>query len=497
MRIFILFILACLLMISFYSCNPNQKPDNIQVEQYKKFVSEMKSRGFNTGNILVYENGEVIFESSNGLRTISPIDSLTLNSQFRLASVSKQFTGVAVMKLKQAGKLEYDQKVNTILTNFPYDNITIRHLLHHMSGLADYEEIIEDNFIPQDSTKRYILGNDEILKVFFDASPGLNFQPGEKWEYSNTGYMILASIVEKVSKQHFRNFLKEEIFEPLGMSNTTLYSYQEGDDPNMPNRVFGYQKELNQKDYELNDYDIVNDVRGDGGIYSTLNDLYKWNMAVANYKVLSKEYIDEAWSWGTLNNGEKTRYGFGWKFPEDKTVPKAVFHAGGWVGFGTFLYNEIETKSGYIVLTNDSWESFEPITDAIDSIRVGAPYVLQKRSIGRGMAERFFSEDLNTAVHFYEQNKSDSNLYNVDVYELNNLGYELLNNNYLDEALLIFKLNVDEYSLIAGTYDSYGNALLTAGDSLKALENFKTAYKMDTSFNHTKDKILLLEAELN
>jgi CubicO group peptidase (beta-lactamase class C family) len=383
MKPFIPFSLICLLIVSFSSCIIKEKSGNEQVKQYEKFVSEMKSRGFNTGNILVYEKGEVIFESSNGLRTINPIDSLTLESQFRLASVSKQFTGVAMMKLKQAGKLDYDQKVNTILPDFPYDNISIRHLLHHTSGLDDYEEIIEEYFIPQDPTKRYILGNNEILKIFFDVNPDLIFQPGEEWEYSNTGYMILASIVEKVSGQHFRFFLKDNIFDPLGMSNTTLYNYQEGDDPNMPNRVFGYQKALNQKDYKLNDYDIVNDVRGDGGIYSTLEDLYKWNLALVNYKTLPKDYMDEAWSWGILNNSEKTRYGFGWNFPKDKTAPKAVFHSGGWVGFGTFLYNEIETKSGYIVLTNNSWESFDPIIDAIDSIRVGAPYVLQKRSIGK------------------------------------------------------------------------------------------------------------------
>ena len=375
------FVLAGLLILSFSSCKQKELSlKNSKVKQYAKFISEMKSKGFTTGNILVYENSEVVFQSSDGLRSIDPIDSLSLNSQFRLASVSKQFTGVAIMKLKQSGNLDYDQKVSTILTDFPYDNITIRNLLLHTSGLADYEKIIEENFIPQDPIKRYLLGNNEILKIFFDVNPDLNFQPGEQWEYSNTGYMILASVVEKVSKQHFRDFLKENIFEPLGMSNTTLYNYQEGIDPNMPNRVFGYQKALNQKDYKLNDYDIVNDVRGDGGIYSTLNDLYKWNMALVNYKVLPKKYLDEAWSWGTLNNGERTRYGFGWKFLKDKKKPKTVFHAGGWVGFGTYLFNEIDTKSGYIVLTNSSsWESIIAITDAIDSIRADVLYVLPKK----------------------------------------------------------------------------------------------------------------------
>ena len=375
MKLTLKFVLIGLLILSFSSCKQKETSlTNSKVNQYAKFISDMKSKGFTTGNILVYENGEIVFQSSDGLRSIDPIDSLTLNSQFRLASVSKQFTGVAIMKLKQSGNLYYNQKVNTILTDFPHDNITIKHLLHHTSGLADYIEIIKENFMPQKSTKRYILGNNEILNIFYDTNPKLNFQPGEEWEYSNTGYMVLASIVEKVSKQHFRDFLKENIFEPFGMSNTTLFNYQEGNDPNMPNRVFGYQKALNQKDYKLNDYHIVNDVRGDGGIYSTLNDLYKWNMALVNYKVLPKEYLDEAWSWGTLNNGEKIIYGFGWfRFLEDKTKPKTVFHSGGWVGFATYLFNEIETKSGYIVLTNNSTRVIFDIKNAIDSIRVDVP----------------------------------------------------------------------------------------------------------------------------
>ena len=373
MKLTLKFVLIGLLILSFSSCKQKETSlTNSKVKQYAKFISDMKSKGFMTGNILVYENGEVVFQSSDGLRSIDPIDSLTLNSQFRLASVSKQFTGVAIMKLKQSGNLDYDQKVNTILTDFPHDNITIKHLLHHTSGLADYIDIIKENFVPQDSTKRYILGNNKILNIFYDTNPKLNFQPGEEWEYSNTGYMVLASIVEKVSKQHFRDFLKENIFEPFGMSNTTLFNYQEGNALNIPNRVFGYKKALNQKDYKLNDYHIVNDARGDGGIYSTLNDLYKWNMALVNHKVLPKEYLDEAWSRGTLNNAEKTRYGFGW-FLEDETKPKTVFHSGGWVGFSTYLFNEIETKSGYIVLTNNSTRVISDIKNAIDSIRADVP----------------------------------------------------------------------------------------------------------------------------
>ena len=369
MKLFFKYILLSLIFISFSSCNQNVSSSTCsQANKYSEFISCMKSKGLSTGNILVYEKGEIVFQSSNGLRTIDPIDSLTLNSQFRLASVSKQFTSVAVMKLKQEGKLDYNQKVSSILNDFPHDNITIKHLLQHTSGIADYIKIISQNYVPQNSTKRDILGNNEILDIFYNSNPKLKFQPGEKYEYSNTGYLILASIVEEVSKQHFREFLKENIFDPLNMNNTLLYSYKEGYDSDIPNRVFGYSLNEEKDGYKLNDYHVVNDVRGDGGIYSTINDLFKWNMALLDYKVVPKKLLDEAWRVGTLNNGEDFGYGYGWVIGES-SKPKSVFHSGGWVGFVTYLYNEIDTKSGYVILTNDSSRVLVDIINSINSIR--------------------------------------------------------------------------------------------------------------------------------
>ena len=375
MKLFFKYILLSLIFISFSSCNQNVSSSTCsQANKYSEFISCMKSKGLSTGNILVYEKGEIVFQSSNGLRTIDPIDSLTLNSQYRLASVSKQFTSVAVMKLKQEGKLDYNQKVSSILNDFPHDNITIKHLLQHTSGIADYIKIISQNYVPQNSTKRDILGNNEILDIFYNSNPKLKFQPGEKYEYSNTGYLILASIVEEVSKQHFREFLKENIFDPLNMNNTLLYSYKEGYDSDIPNRVFGYSLNEEKDGYELNDYHVVNDVRGDGGIYSTINDLFKWNMALLDYKVVPKKLLDEAWRVGTLNNGEDFGYGYGWVIGE-RTKPKSVFHSGGWVGFVTYLYNEIDTKSGYVILTNDSSRVLVDIINSINSIRETGKYV--------------------------------------------------------------------------------------------------------------------------
>ncbi|WP_052467178.1 serine hydrolase [Psychroserpens damuponensis] len=498
MRLLNQLLIVCLFFACFFSCKDASKNNAVvsAKSEYANFISDMTSKGIPTGNILVYEDGEVVFKSSNGLRSINPIDSLSLNSQFRLASVSKQFTGMAIMKLKEAGKLEYDQKVNTILTDFPYDTITVRQLLHHTSGLTDYERLIDENFVKTDSTKQYILGNDEILELFYKVNPELDFQPGEKWAYSNTGYLVLASIVEKLSGQHFREFLKAHITDPIGMTNTTLYEYQMDADPNMPNRVFGYRKGLNQNDLISNDYNIVNDVRGDGGIYSTAEDLYKWNMALANHTIISKDYLEEAWYSGQTNDGAYIGYGFGWFLDYNPGNPIVVNHSGGWVGFVTFLQNEVDAKSGFIILTNDSGENFGAIYDNIENIRAGKPYQMPRESVYKAMAKKIYENDVNQAITFYNSVKTDTINYRVSENDINQLGYLLINENKVDAAAQVFKLNIREHPKSANVYDSYGDALLMQGDSIQALANFQMCYQMDESLTYAKDKAEALENAL-
>ncbi|OUS02050.1 hypothetical protein A9Q86_05210 [Flavobacteriales bacterium 33_180_T64] len=489
------FSLVCLILVCFFSC----KKETVIVVQdtpseYAEFVSVMKTQGISTGNILIYKDGAIVFKSANGLRSTNPVDSLDLNSQFRLASVSKQFTGMAIMKLKEAGELEYDQNVNTVLIDFPYDNITIRQLLHHISGLTDYERLIDENFVKTDSTKNYILGNNEILKEFYRVNPELDFQPGEKWEYSNTGYLVLASIVEHISGQHFRDFLREQIFDPVGMTNTTLYKYQEAIDTKMPNRVFGYRLALDQKTVIANDYNIVNDVRGDGGIYSTLDDLYKWNMALANYSIISKEYLDEAWVSGKTNDGEYFGYGFGWFLEYNPGEPKVVNHSGGWVGFATFLHNEVDSKSGFIVLTNNSTEHFGDIMRGVTNLIEGQPYEIPKAHIKNVLAEKILSENIESGIKYYNELKTNSpDDYNFEEAELNVLGYRLLQSDRVEDGLQVFKLNIEQFPNAANPYDSYGDALLMKGDTLQALENFRKCYAMDSTLNYAEEKANALE----
>ncbi|GAA4272801.1 serine hydrolase [Aquimarina gracilis] len=486
---------GCLFLVCFLSCKTKNQDATTNSITYDNLLQEFKTLGISTGNLLVYKNGQIVHQSASGLRSINPIDSLNLDSQFRLASVSKQFTGMSIMKLKEAGKLDYDQKVNSILTDFPYDTITIRHLLHHVSGLEDYERMMHEHWQSQDTTGTETIGNNKIMKVFFERNPKLRFMPGDKYEYSNTGYLILASIVEKISGQHFREFLKENIFEPVGMKNTLLYSYQVDADPTMPNRVFGYNTALNQVDLVSDDYHLVNDVRGDGGIYSTVEDLYKWNLALANHTIIAKEYLDEAFTPGVLNNGEKTRYGFGWGLNSDDGKEE-VFHSGGWVGFRTFLFNDLKTKSGLVLLTNNSNDNFFDILNGAKNILTDQPVVLPKRALHKEMAQKIIAENIESGIRHYQAKKLDTTTYHISERTINVLGYQFLAQDHLEEALKIFELNINEYPNSANTYDSYGDALLVKGDSLKALQHFKKCYQMDTTLTYAKDKAAKLEALL-
>ena len=493
------FFALCLCMAGVYACQDNTPNAKLagNAAAYTKFVNTMKAKGLPTGNILVYDKGAVLFKSTNGLRAIHPKDSLDMNSQFRLASVSKQFTGMAIMKLKAAGKLDYDQKVHTIVTDFPYQEITIRQLLHHTSGLTDYERIVDEYFVKTDSTKQYILGNEDILDLFYRVNPDLDFQPGEQWAYSNTGYIVLASIVEALSGQHFRTFLKEQITDPLGMTNTVLYKYQVEADPNMPNRVFGYRKALNQTNLITNDYNIVNDVRGDGGIYSTLDDLFKWNMALANHSIISKSYLDEAWTSGQTNDGEYIGYGFGWFLDYNPGEPRVLSHSGGWVGFVTYLQNDVDAKSGFILLTNDSGENASVILEAIESIRANGTYQKPRISVYRTMAKYIYEGDTQKALSWYHQVKLDTMAYAVSENDINQLGYLLLNDDNVDAATKVFQLNKTEHPQSANVYDSYGDALLRQGDTIQALANFKRCFEMDASLSYAKDKADALEKALS
>lgn len=357
---------VAIIVLSFQTRNKQPLSDN-----YRDFLSETYQNKTFNGNALIVEKGKIVYQGSFGISNIDPIDSLQLDSQFRLASVSKQFTATGIMLLKEEGKLTYDQDLKEFIPELPYNGITIRHLLHHTSGLPDYEALLNENWKPAlapDDPARLVPGNDAVIALLVNKKPEPRFKPGEKWEYSNTGYLLLASIVKRASGQPFETYLKEQIFEPAKMMHTSVYAFVPGNDPKMPGRVYGYSSGSNSRDLTYQDTNYLNTVQGDGGIYSTIGDLYRWDRILHTSEILTEEMKNEAFTPAILNDGKKTNYGFGWFIPEKSEGQKTVSHGGGWVGFRTYIYREIDANNCIILLTNHSSPHFDEILDGLKTI---------------------------------------------------------------------------------------------------------------------------------
>jgi CubicO group peptidase (beta-lactamase class C family) len=303
--------------------------------------------------VLIADKGNIIYQKSFGKGNHVSNTDLNAESVFELASVSKQFTAMGIMLLKKQGKLNYEDSLRKFFPELPYYNITVRQLLNHTSGLPDYMQLFT---IHWDRAK--IATNKDLIALLAKHKPAMHFVPGEKWEYSNTGYALLASIIEKASGENFGDYLQKNIFQPLGMKSTLVYR-RRYEKKTIPNYAFGYVYDRDKK-FALPDsvkevapvVFCLDGIVGDGTVNSTVNDLLKWDRALYTEKLVSKEMMNEALQPGTLNDGKKTSYGFGWAVGELKGAGKIVNHSGGWPGYNTYIERNIEKDKTIIILRN-------------------------------------------------------------------------------------------------------------------------------------------------
>ena len=486
--------LVLLVMFLLTAC---QTEIEVKTNNYEDFLSQAYAKGQFNGNALILEDGEIVFQGSFGIGNIDPIDSLNLSSIFRLGSVSKQFTAMGIMKLKESGKLTYDQNIKDFIPELPYEGVTIRHLLNHVSGLPDYMDMMNKNWnteLEEINPDKFVSGNIDLIEMFAKVKPQIHFEPGEKWEYSNTGYVLLASIVSRASGMSFGQFLKEQIFKPAKMTSTSVYTYVPGNDPQMPLRVYGYRTALNGIDLVSTDIHYLNPVAGDGGIYSTLGDLLKWDRILYTEDLISKNTREEAFTPAILNNGDTTSYGFGWGIGKSLSGKKVVAHSGGWVGFITYIYREVEENNCIIILTNNSSRYFGTIIDPLKNILHDQPFEMPKMSISEAIGKVVINDGVDIAIGQYKKIKADKpDEYDFAENQLNRLGYQLIQLDRIDDAVKIFRLNQEEFSQSANTYDSFGDALLASGDTTNSLINFKKAFAMDSTLTATKEKLMRIE----
>jgi CubicO group peptidase (beta-lactamase class C family) len=331
------------------------------------------------GNVLVAEKGKIIYQQALGYADYNTNRLLNDSSVFELASVSKQFTAMAIMILKERNQLSYDDHVTKFFPDFPYDNITIRNLLTHTSGLPDYETQFEKNW-----DKKKIAFNRDVIEMLKQRKDTLSFKPGTKWSYSNTGFAVLGAIIQKVSGMSYNDFLSKNIFQPLGMTHTFVYNTRRSTGNIPANYALGFVYSDSLKRYILPDslkkFDIVyylDGIVGDGCVNSTTTDLFKWDRALNSNKLISKASLDEMLSplVKTSPSDSNSFYGYGVFVQPKSDKGKVISHTGSWPGYRTLIVRKPEVDETIIVLSNNE-SSIPFFRVAIESILNNEPLVM-------------------------------------------------------------------------------------------------------------------------
>lgn len=346
-------VLLCALLLS----RTPAAQERADVGQIDALFSALQSDNAPGAAVLVLQDGQPLFERGYGVANLKTLRRIDARTNFRLASVTKQFTAMAVMLLVHDGKLSYDARLTDVLPDFPeYGNaITVRHLLNHTSGLPDYEDLMPkvDRSTSHGEVVRQIQ-DDEVLELL-ERQRTTKFPPGSSWDYSNSGYVVLGVLVGRVSGRPFGDFLRERIFSPLGMNHSI--AYQKGRNE-VPDRAFGHS--LRSNAWRQTDQSPTSATLGDGGVYSSLADMERWDRALREHALLGEGEMRAAITPVKVPDkapaepdGTPAEYGFGW-FLNPYRGHARMWHYGETVGFRTTIQRFPDDKLTIIVLCNRS-----------------------------------------------------------------------------------------------------------------------------------------------
>ena len=321
--------------------------EDSEASRIHEHLTRLQAKGRFNGVALYASEGEIRLNEAYGYADVRKKKRLAADFVFNLASVSKQFTAMAIMMLKEQGSLGYDDKVTRFIPTLPYKEITIRQLLQHTSGLPEYFDMMEE---PDDEDT--LLTSHDVLAAFVEAEPALDFAPGTRHVYCNTGYALLSLVIEAASGTSYASFLQDSIFSPLDMQSSFVYD-PEAIKPFNSRRAYGFSED------EESDMGYMDGIVGDGGIYSTTADLVLWDRALREDVLVSARTLREALTPGTLKNGKSFNYGFGWTIEDH-----LWWHSGSWAGFRNNITRYTDGDL-MVILTNDSNEEVDDIDNWI------------------------------------------------------------------------------------------------------------------------------------
>lgn len=304
-----------------------------------------KKHGFN-GNMLVAKKGQILYEKAIGWADYLHRDSLTINSEFELASITKTFTGVAVMQLVEEGKLNLNDNVKKFFPNFPYENITVNLLLSHRSGMMNYVYFIDDIFRKEKRNMKKGVSNQEVMNIIAERKPAPYTKPNRLFHYNNSNFMVLGAIIEKVTGKRYSQYMMDHVFKPAGMKHTHVYSTAEYE--KIPVDVVGHDRTWR--------YSVVQNFLdgpvGDKGIYSTVHDLLLFDKYLKNGRLLAKKSLDTAYVGRNKPVNGHFNYGYGWRIFEGNDMDKVVYHTGWWHGFRHIYVRDLDKDIVVVFLGN-------------------------------------------------------------------------------------------------------------------------------------------------
>ena len=380
---------------------------NKELEQeYDKMLMEFFSTDENGGTAIVSKKGEIIYHKAFGMANVELQVPMNVEHVFRIGSITKQFTAVAILQLMEKGKLSLQDEITKFIPDYPTHghHITIEHLLTHTSGIKSYTGM--KSFGEKD---RLDMEPEELID-FFKNQP-MDFAPGDDYRYNNSGFFLLGYIIEKVSGQSYPEYVEEQLFKKLGMKN----SYYGAHNQIIPNRASGYGK----SDGKLMNADFLSMKLpyAAGSLRSTVEDLMIWNKAIFNYEVVSKESLEKAWASFKLNSGKPTAYGYGWSLGNIQGS-RSIEHGGGINGFLSYAMYLPEEEVFVAVLSNCSCAYPGEQATEMAALAIGKPYEWEKISMKekdlqayQGVYESSYFGDRNIFFHegvLYSRRGKDS-----------------------------------------------------------------------------------------
>jgi CubicO group peptidase (beta-lactamase class C family) len=362
-----LFVSIILLIVVIFSCNISARdnkavddslqyypptPAQLSKEEFRDYYRRLSSffdttllkSGFN-GGILIAKDGAVVYEKYTGKIDLRKKDTLTANTALHIASTSKTFTGIAILRLVQEEKLSLADSISKFFPGFPYPGITVQMLLTHRSGLPNYLYFMSNNKWDRDEKGRWnrkYARNEDVLKMMMDKKPDPTGRPNARFNYCNTNYVLLAMIIEKISGRTFPEFMQQKFFEPLQMSNTYVFTLKD--------TLAATASFTPSGNYW--DYDFLDATYGDKNIYSTPRDLLKWDQALYTDQLIRPTLRDSAFAGYSFEKPGVHNYGLGWRLQLLPNGKKVVYHFGKWHGFNAAFARLVDEKATVIILGN-------------------------------------------------------------------------------------------------------------------------------------------------